>query len=787
MAAARLAAVVLAALLPPLAAAGEPAPLDRARALIEAGELQAAIDLLQQEIETNPTVFDLRLELARAGAGLARVVGVEDGASAAALAWLDALKWAEEASRLNPIDREGLRLIAEAAEGAGEAGKATEAWLRLVQYAPDDLAVLRRAGFALAIAGRHAEAVEAFRTAEAADGPEPASLLARAEAHDALGQAAEAIESAARLFRMEADRDAPSSSTARRALDLLWSAGRKAGAFDRLEAIYTAWSGRYPTLTAPPYYLGHARIARNRYVPAVEAFRVLTERAPRWAEAWRLLAGALVDARRAGEAADAMEKAIALEPPGSDDAALLDRIARAAADGGDVPAALATLERFPAFADGFPDLRLLHGDLLLRAGRDEEAARLFAALAAVMPGEEAPAARLQKAIARLLAAGGAPSDLAALRTVRPEAAGRAEVLADFEKAQVLVRTSRGADGGVEAGAFRLARRLEHPLMPATLAILLLPEIDSRPLSSLRFDVRGPAGSRLRVGAKDRWDDYDLELAAMNRFLHEQAVTLTGERQTVVLPLAGFAAPGDQGTVVRLAREGLRGVTFELRPRAGSSEDLAPEVVIDDVALVAADGTAQVLADFDVPAEEVIASFEGPAAPLQSVPRIGQTVEDYPADSTTFVNPNLLGSQFDPAMAHSGTGSIRVAGETRNAEDDGRPAALRLDFRPARDFSGAKAIVFFARGEAGGERLVVTLSDRVDEEIGSPTAAAPRTFADGRLVTEAFVLDREWKAFRIPLADYPEVLPGAIRSLRFVIGGALNDKSARVYVDDVGVE
>jgi tetratricopeptide (TPR) repeat protein len=778
--------VVLLVLCAGALAAGDTASPEvaRARGLLGEGEFESAIDVLREAVAKSPFDFPLRLELARASVGLARRVAAGDDAGMAALAWLDAVSFLEDALRLRPFDDEGLRLLAEAAEGAGQPGKAADAWLKVLLALPGDASIRRRAGHALLAAGRAQEAVEAFRTAEAIEGPEAEALLARARAHDALRQSAEAMEIAARLYRLEAARGVPDSPCARGSLALLWSVARSSGRLDRLEIILAGWCERYADLTAPPYYLGCARQALGRSVPAAEAFRTLTERAPDWATGWRLLADGLLGAGKPAEAADALGKAHALAPDEGEDARLLAGIARAAAGAGDPSGALAFLDRLPAVEGGDRDLRRLRGELLLRAGRAEEAARRFSALLADDPADVGLGTRLQKAVARLLSAGAAPADLAVLRRSPAEGAGAPAMIADFEDSEVLVRLSRGAEGRREGGTFRFARRPDRGALPARLSVQFLPEIDARPYAAVRFDVRGSEGIVLRVGAKDRWDDYDLDLPMMNRFFHREAVRLSGERKTVVLPLDGFLAPGDAGTVPGLAREALRAVTFEIEPGEIYRAD---EVEVDNVALVTAAEVAEDLVDFEADPAESIVSFEGAAAPLQSVPRIGQTVEDYPADATTFVNPLLLGSEFEPSMAWSGQGSVRVACSTRNEPEDDRPAAMRLTFLPPRDCSGARALVFRARGEKGGERLALTIADGADEELGSDGSDAPRTLSGGRLVAGVFTLEREWKSFRVPLSDYPELDLRNVRTLRFVIGGDRNEKSARVYLDDIGLE
>jgi hypothetical protein len=92
-----------------------------------------------------------------------------------------------------------------------------------------------------------------------------------------------------------------------------------------------------------------------------------------------------------------------------------------------------------------------------------------------------------------------------------------------------------------------------------------------------------------------------------------------------------------------------------------------------------------------------------------------------------------------------------------------------------------------RPPAAGGRDRRTIADGADEELGSDGSDAPRTLSSGRLVAGVFSLEREWKSFRVPLSDYPELDLRNVRTLRFVIGGDLNEKSARVYLDDIGLE
>jgi tetratricopeptide (TPR) repeat protein len=110
---------------------------------------------------------------------------------------------------------------------------------------------------------------------------------------------------------------------------------------------------------------------------AIDRRRALAELAtadPGNPEQWRILADALYAAHADAEAAAAFRKLLALEP---DNKAALNSLGYASANAGDLPAAVAALERYRTLAPGDPNPTDSLGDVYLMTGHLPEAEELY--------------------------------------------------------------------------------------------------------------------------------------------------------------------------------------------------------------------------------------------------------------------------------------------------------------------------------------------------------------------------------------------------------------------------
>lgn len=149
-----------------------------------------------------------------------------------------------------------------------------------------------------------------------------------------------------------------------------------------------------PRFTEARLAYAEALGAAGRPGDAVAAYREALRRAPEHhAAGWNNLGFALLQLGRHGEAADALERAVALQPPFVEAWANLGASRLASEDLDGAAAAFASALRYDP--DYVPALGNL-GVVRARQGQTEEARRLFARVLALSPGDRQAAAYLQQ-------------------------------------------------------------------------------------------------------------------------------------------------------------------------------------------------------------------------------------------------------------------------------------------------------------------------------------------------------------------------------------------------------
>jgi tetratricopeptide (TPR) repeat protein len=769
-------------------AAGPPADpeaaLQKAAELRGSGDFEGAMDALTAALEASPGDARLLLELGRVALGQGFAFLAESDFTAGRLTLTDAIRWLSEAAEAAPVDPEPLRLLGSAAMRLSDFPAAAEAYARAAALDPEDGESRYQQAFALAYQTKFAEAVPLFLAAMKLLGPEPRILLNLGISHASLSDVPAAVSCFLRIIEGEADAGRSGSEELRGAWSWLWRVHSERKDFAGAEAVFLALSGHHPELFGAWWYLGHARRERGDDAGAAEAFAKLTELAPAFAPGFTALGSALASASRFPEAEAALGKLIALDPEGEATRDLLLALAAALRKAGDGDGAIALFARHEEPFGGDAVVVEARGDLLFGLSRPAEALRSWRVARELTPFTDELDVKAGKAATALLRAGEVPADLIPLRRA-PEAepapldpGAPEDVFFDFETSSVYARVNGAAEGMRTAGVYSF-RRTGGPGPMANLALLLIPSLDTRPYDLLRLVVKGPATTHLFVRAKDCYDQFEFDEGFV-RLLHREAVALTGEKMTVDLALSGFGVASDRRPIP-MNRAGLRALIFEIGTPMLPGTTPASEVEIDEVALVPAEGEPLVLADFDHEPREMVFLSDGVATPFAPTLFSPEQAADYRPDPNTYVTPAIFGEEYDPAMVHAGRGSYRLV-----LPREGEAAGV-LSFNPDRDFTGVAAITFWARGEAGGEKLRVIFRDALDDALANPApAAAPRVEFAGRFAEGVFALTKEWQRYTILLSDYPDVDFRALTGIRFSFGTDLgNPPATTLHLDNLG--
>ncbi len=780
--------VISVALLPVVVTAqeGAEAALARAESLVAAGDYEAALETLRGALDARPGDVRLLVALGRTAYAQGLAAIAEMNASLGRLALLDGARWLAKAVEADPKNAEALRLLGACALEGQDFATAADAFRRAADLDPADGESRYQQAFAMAYDRRFAEAVPVFEEAYRILGPQPRILLNRGVCHASLGETAAAVEWFSRLVDVEAEAGRTSSEEIRSAWLWLWKVHASAQDFAGAEAVFAGLAKRHADLAAGWWYLGHARTEQGRHAEAAEAFARLTQVSPDYADGHRRHGEALLLAGRPGEAEAALGRLVALDPEGEGARDLLLAIAGTLPSG---DAAEALFARHEAAFEKDAVVLEARADGLLRAGRAADAVRFYRKAAARDPFGDALKVKEQKAASAVLRTGVVPEDL---KPLRPAPKGfisdfdAPEVICDFETSQVFVRVEGAATADLSGGVFRVERRGE-PAGVAGLSLTFIPGIDVREFTALRFRVRGSEGRPLRVRVKDRFDQFEYTDAFV-RLWFPEPVILDGDWRTVTLPLSAIV-PSNPMRRIPFSPVGLRGLLFDLGavPDAPAAPGLtmAPlaEAEIDDVALVRADESALVVADFEEPPRETLFVTEGAAAAFAPTLFAPEQVADFRPDPNSIVNPATMGGEFDPATVHGGTGAFRL---TVAREGAGWGA---LTFNPDRSFAMAHAITFWARGVDGGERVRVVFKDSHDLAMGAAAfAAAPRYEAADTLAEGWFTLTAEWKQYRIPRAALPDVDFDCLARVEFHFGTDQgNPLGTTLYLDDLSCD
>jgi len=372
-----------------------------------------------------------------------------------------------------------------------------------------------------------------------------------------------------------------------------------------------------------------------------------------------------------------------------------------------------------------------------------------------------------------------------------------EPLLDFDSTRVYVRcevNGAPARATVEGGALRLPAGQAGDQVLLRLEIVPDQAVAGQTVAIRARTEAGPAA--LRVLILDSWDEMGSRFAR-SRWPAEGAAAPIGPAWCEVrAPLDEFrnVVPGRP---IRTNLDRVRCILLAVEAPAGKP---IPSVLVDRVDLLRAppaggkSSTTGVpgitLADFDAPLEETIVLYDGTCVPFARTLATDADIQGFSVPGTTLCTPGILGKDFDPAMTVDGSGgSLRLHHGEGGA---GVSSSATVQFVPEKDLArGSRALVFHARGAAGGERLRVRVVDGTEKSLGSrmpegrwPAALFPRTAAaDG-----AITLAREWRRYRIPRDAYPDVDFGAVSSLLFEFGEDVGSPAgATIFLDGIGLE
>jgi len=762
----------------PLGLAEAEDPLATARQFRSRGEFERAMEILHELLEAKGEDPAVLLEMARTSLDQANEILSSTSPGLGQLALLDAIRWAERAAKAAPQDPVPHRLLGRVATKASEFDKAIAAWTHASELDKSDGESLYQLGFALSYRGSFREGIAAFCRAEAILGPDARIFLNRGISHQSLGETAPAKADFMLAIETEVAAKRNSSDPIKRSWTWLWRIHSDTSRWEDAVSCFAELAEKYPTLTAPLWYLAHARMEIADHLGAAEALGRLNGIAPKWGEGYRLRAERLTKAEQFGDAATTAWLLNDLDPGGDAPRNLLLGVVRGLIWKDGRAQAMAILM---AMKKAFPrDQQVLQarGDLYFAEGSMALARADYRRVIELDQWANEALVKEQKAVTALLRKGVLPEGADARALVeRNESWGG--VIFDFERSEVFVRVNGNATGSRDNKEFQL-RRTGAPGEMANCSVTFVPTWDASRAASLVFEVTGPAGKMLNVRFKDCYDEFTMG-PGFFRLAYPEPIMLNGERQTVRLDLDRIV-PVYEGRPVPVNRSRLRTLIFEIGLPLAPEDDLADEIRIDNIRFETAGEEPEVdlIEDFNNDPEELIFISDGTATPFIRLISSPEAAIVQRSDPNTYVGLQILGLEFDPGMVHAGKGSYRLTLPGVG------PASAVLSFNPDRSFDFADAIVFFARGETGGERLRVTIRDALDDDLRNPAPAqAPRTMAGQTLLEGHFVLSKEWRRFRIPRAEFPDVHFDALAELRFHVGTPEgNEVGTTIYLDSI---
>jgi Flp pilus assembly protein TadD len=762
---------------------GDDAVLDAARQLLREGEHGQALELLGKALETRPGDAVLLLEIGRTHQRQADEVLRSSTPALGRLSLLDAGKAYRAAIAARPDWADPRKALGSLAIMSGDHALAAQSYGKAAELDPADGETRYQLGYSLAFLRRFREAVEAFTSAEKILGAQPRILLNMGISYAGVPDPERARACLFRLIDGEIAAGRKGSEKARSGVLWIWRVYAHAGRYDEAETAFGDLAEKHPDLSAAHWYLGYARWHGGRTAFAIDSFQTVVMLTPTFAEGRRMLTLALTKAGRVDEAVTALEGYLKIASEDRNALGLLLSVASAVAaakkDRG--VAAIDLLSRMETTFPEDGELIEKKADLLLAAGRHVEAVREYLRAAEFNPFSDAPAVKAEKVVTLLLRKGETPESLGELRpAVEEESPGDGGVLFDFEGSRVFARLNGGARGSLDNGGFQIERTGDVGSM-ANLTLTFIPSLDTRTYSAVRCVTRGMAKETFRLMAKDACDEFGTRFV---RLTHETPAEFTGHpSQTVLLPLTGFATTARRNIPFNRAR--LRALVFEFGIPGGEGDKPASEIRIEEVALVGEHGRELILATFDEPEDETLFLSGGLAGAFAPTLFSVEQAQAARADPNTYVRPEILGEEFSPGLVHGGMGAFRLT--VRGAG----PAfgELTLSATRAETAAYATAIVFWAKGAVGGERVRVTLRDALDVALGiAKPATAPRLAVPGTLIEGRFVLTKEWRRYRIPKSAFPDVSFGELRNLRFDFGTTESNAARTVmYLDDIGWE
>ena len=734
-----------------------------------------------EEKAANPEPSEDHLAAARESRSRAKEAADRGDGTTAQLHLLDAKAAAERALAAAPADREALREAGRIERDSFRFAEGAARFRAALEGAPErDGETVYDLAYCLAYAGDFAAALPLFLEAERLLGPRPLITVNAAICEERTGKRAAGV---ARLARFYADERA-AGRDGRLALEKTWDLTVQKRDYEAGIAAFRALEAAHPDRSEPPFMLGNLLSFLNRHAEAAEAYGRsirLTPLPAAVARKARELAATGPDQRHAAAAAVRIAIEVAADQPETVPAALrVSRYHLAASEPGEAWDIAASAGRAAGWT---VDLSLAEGDAHLAAGRMDDACRSYSRAQELDSFGTAAMARLSRASLALARGEGAaePSQFdapaAPLDPVPPK-----EVLLDFEDAAVFVHPLRGA--AFAEGAFR-------PGAAGRVYLHFFPDLDARrwPRLLLRVRTDGPGTLRLHLA-----DGYDQMADEPPGWLHlAEEFPVDREWRFVSVPLRAFVPDGTGRTTgTDLSRVKCAILEFTARPW------------IDSVALSdEAAKETRMLQSFDGPVEETAFVFDGTTTPFTRVVANPGILADLVPTGSGPISPAILAAQngsFEPPLVGRGIGAVRLRhGDASVFPSKGAPRTPMLDgpgagvvrLNPDRDLQRFRFLTFLARGEKGGERLRVRLVDAhgLALEAFLPTSRWPRSvFPRTAKADGAIVLGTEWRMFRVPLEEYPELDRAALSEIRFEVGSeAGNRPGATMLLDEIGLE